>query len=105
MLEALLDTLPRARRSSTLRSLPPLFTVSAKASRALGGALAAVEQDVLDPLQQVLRDLLVDLELTGVDDPHVHAGLDGVVEEGGVHGLAHRVVAAEGEGQVRHAAR
>jgi hypothetical protein len=34
-------------------------------------------------------DLLVDLEHAGVDDAHVHAGGDGVVEEGRVHGLAH----------------
>ena len=34
-------------------------------------------------------------QLLPVDDAHIHAGLDRVVEEGGVDGLAHRVVAAE----------
>ena len=70
----------------------------------LGGVGPAVQQHVLDPLQQVLRDLLVDRELAGVDDAHVEAGLDGVVEEGRVHRLAHRVVAAEGERDVADAA-
>ena len=40
---------------------------------------------------------VVDRELAGVDDAHVHAGLDGVVEEDRVHRLAHRLVAAERE--------
>ena len=42
--------------------------------------------------------------MSGVDDAHVHAGVDGVIEKRGVHRLAHGVVAAEGEGDVAHAA-
>jgi len=49
-------------------------------------------------------ELLVDPQLAGVDDPHVHAGGDGVVEEHRVHRLAHRIVAAERERHVAHAA-
>ena len=64
----------------------------------------AGEDDVLDPLEQLRLDVLVDGELAGVDDPHVEAGADRVVEEDGVHRLAQRVVAAEGEAQVRDAA-
>lgn len=45
------------------------------------------------------------LEHAGVDDAHVHARGDGVVEEDGVHGLADDVHAAEAEGEVRDAAR
>src|SRR5882672_3742519 len=56
-------------------------------------------------LEQLGRDLVVDLELAGIDDAHVHAGLNGVVQEHRVHRLAHRLVAAEGEGQVADAAR
>ena len=56
----------------------------------LGRVGPAVEQHVLDALEQVLGDLLVDLELAGVDDAHVEAGADGVVEEGRVHRLADR---------------
>ena len=66
----------------------------------LGGLRVAVEDHVLAGVAQLLRDLVVDLELAGIDDAHVHAGLDGVVEEHRVHGLAHRLVAAEGEGEV-----
>ena len=61
----------------------------------VGGVGPAVEQHVLDALEQVLGDLLVDLELAGVDDAHVEPGADGVVEERGVHRLADHVVAAE----------
>ena len=55
-------------------------------------------------LEQVLRDVLVDDELAGVDDAHVHAGLDGVVQERRVNRLAHHVVAAEREREVADAA-
>ena len=48
---------------------------------ALGGVGAAIEQHVLDELLQLRLDLLVDLEHAGVDDAHVHAGLDGVIEK------------------------
>ena len=70
----------------------------------VGGVGPAVQEDVLDPFEQVLGDLFVDLELAGVDDPHVQAGADGVIEERGVHRLADRVVAAVRERHVAHAA-
>ena len=44
-------------------------------------------------------------DLPGIDDRHVEAGRDGVIEEHRVHGLPHRLVAAEGKRQVGHAAR
>ena len=72
---------------------------------ALGRIGAAVQDDVLAGLAQVRVDGLVDRKLAGVDDPHVHARLDGVIEEDRVHRLAHRLVAAERERQVGDAAR
>ena len=65
---------------------------------------APVEQHVLDQFQQVGRDVLVDGELAGVDDAHVQPGPHRVEQERRVHGLAHHVVAAEGERQVGDAA-
>ena len=70
----------------------------------LGRVGPPVEDDVLDVLEQILRDVLVDDQLAGVDDPHVHAGLDRVVEERRVNRLADDVVAAERERQVADAA-
>ena len=43
--------------------------------------------------------------MTGIDDTHIHAGADGVVEEYRVDRLAHRIVAPEGKGHVGDAAR
>ena len=63
----------------------------------LGRVLAPVEDDVLDALEQLGLDVLVQHELAGVDDAHVEPGADRVVEERGVHRLAHDVVAAERE--------
>ncbi len=70
----------------------------------LGRVGTAVEQHVLDVREQLLGDVLVDGELAGVDDAHVHARLDRVIQEGGVHRLADDVVAAERERQVADAA-
>ena len=56
----------------------------------LGRVGPPVQDHVLHPLAQVAGDILVDRELPGVDDAHGHALADRVVEEHGVHGLAHR---------------
>ena len=74
------------------------------AEQPLGGVGAAVEQHVLDQLEQVLRDLLVNRELPGIDDAHGQPRADGVVEKRRVHRLAHGFVAAEGERDVADAA-
>src|SRR5690606_34287554 len=64
-----------------------------------------VQNHILDLVTQLRRDLVIDLQLAGVDDAHLQPGLDRVVEKYRVYGLAHRVVATEGEGHVRHATR
>ena len=69
-----------------------------------GGVGTAVEQHVLDALAQGRGNVLIDRELAGIDDAHVHAGLDGVEQEHRMHGLAHLLVAPEGEGEVGNAA-
>ncbi len=71
----------------------------------LGRVRAAVENDVLDQLAQLRVDVVVDRQLAGVDDAHVHAGGDRVVQEDRVDRLADAVVAAEREADVAHAAR
>ena len=64
-----------------------------------------IEEHVLDALLQLWLDVLVDRELPGVDDSHVETGTNRVVEEGRMHRLAHDVVAAEGEAEVRDSTR
>src|ERR1700694_1380348 len=73
--------------------------------QALGGIRPSIEDDVFDQFEQVLRDVLINDQLAGVDDAHVEARLDRVIQKCGVHGLAHPVVATEGERQVGNAAR
>jgi hypothetical protein len=72
--------------------------------QALGAVAAAIEHDVLDALAQLRVDVVVERQCTGVDDAHVHARGDRVVQEHDVDRLPHGFVAAEGEGDVRHAA-
>ena len=73
--------------------------------RVLLAGRAAVQDHVLDGLAQLGLDVVVDRQVAGVDDAHVHARVDGVEQEHRVDGAAHRLVAAEAEGDVRHPAR
>ena len=99
------STVPRAPRE-VLGDLPALrLERLGERDEPLGRVRPPVEHHVLDPLAQLRRNLVVDAELAGVDDAHRHAGPDRVVEEHCVDRLAHRVVAAEREAHVRHAAR
>ena len=68
--------------------------------QAVGAVVTAIEHHVLNQLFQFRIDLVVDHELAGVDDAHVHAGLDGVVQEHRVDGFTHGIVAAERERHV-----
>src|SRR5579864_6975988 len=73
--------------------------------QALGGVGAAVEHHVLAGLAQFGIEIVIDRHLAGIDDAHIHAGCDGVIEEHRMHRLAHCFVAAERERKIRHAAR
>ena len=97
--EALLDR--RVAPGEVALALRPLaLDARGVLDEALRRVGAAIEDDVLDLLEQLRLDVLVDCELAGVDDAHVEAGRDGVVEERRVHRLADRVVAAEREAEV-----
>ena len=96
----------RQARSCAFASLPLAAAIAlGESEQPLRRVGAAVEHDVLARLAQLRVDRLVDRELAGIDDAHVHAGLDGVIEKDRVHRLAHRLVAAEREREVGDAAR
>jgi len=88
--------------------LPGLLFLAAEFFRqrqqALGRAGVAVEDDVFAGLAQLGVDVVIDDHLPGIDDAHVHARLDGVIQEHRMHRLAHRLVAAERERQIGDAA-
>ena len=64
-----------------------------------------VEHHVLGEFAKLRIDVVIDRQCPGVDDAHVHAGGDRVIEEHRMHRGAHRLVAAEGEGEVGDTAR
>ena len=103
--QALLDRLlaPGKIDLALLRALPAIFL--GRLEQPVGGVGATVEDHVLDQLAELGIDVVVERELAGIDDAHVHAGLDGVIEEHRMHRLAHPLVAAEGEGEIGDAAR
>ena len=71
----------------------------------LGCALVGVENHVFDAAKQGWFNAVIYLKHCRIDYCHVESGPYCVVEEGRVHGLAHGVVAAEGERQVGDSAR
>ena len=98
------------------RSIPPREILGGPLHPALAGVApgqleqpfrrvgSAVEDDVLYQFAQLRLDLVVDRQDASVDDGHVEARCDRVVQEDRVDRLAHAVVAAERERHVRHAA-
>ena len=98
------SAVPRqARRAESSRDWP--LACSAISTRRSPASLPAIEHHVLDALAQLGVEVVVDADHAGVDDAHVHPRLDRVIEEHGVDGFAHRVVAAEREADVGDAAR
>ncbi len=70
----------------------------------LGCAGIAVEDHILAGLAQLGVDVVIDDHLPSIDDTHIHAGLDGVIQEHRMHRLAHGLVAAERERKIGDAA-
>ena len=71
------------------------FELLGEGDQSLGCIGTTVQQAVLDINQQLFVDLFIDFELPCVDDSHVKAGLNCVVEECRVHRLTHDIVASE----------
>ena len=105
MRDALVNRLLTPGKILRLRFLARAAKAVGDRQHPLGAIGAAVEHHVLAGLAKLGVNLVVEGKLTCIDDAHVHAGLDGVVEEDRVHRLAHEFVAAEREAEVRHAAR
>ena len=85
--------------------LRPALELVGHGQQAIGRIRAAVENHVLAQFAQFRIDGVIHVKLPGVDDAHVHARLDGMIQKHAVHGPAHRFVAAETERQVGNAAR
>lgn len=98
------------------RAVPPLlglrgsldladrFKLLRKRDEPLGRVGATVEDNVFDVLQQLFVDLFIDLKLPGVDDAHIQAGLDRVIQKHRVHRFSHGIVATKTEADIADAA-
>lgn len=62
-----------------------------------------IKYHVLNDLQMVIGDISVCDLRSRIDDAEIHAGIDGMVEENSMHGLADVVVATERETKVANA--
>ena len=93
------------RHSSSLTALCPCcLTVSAKVTSRSVASGRRFNSTSSTRSKQVLGNLFVHGQLSGVHNPHVQPGLDGVIEERRVHRFAHKVIAAKREGDVADAA-
>ena len=70
----------------------------------LGAIVTTVEDHIFNRIAQLGGQVVVNRQLSGVDDPHVHAVANGVVKEYRVNGFTNRVVTTEGERHVGDAA-
>ena len=68
-----------------------------KLQQSFGAIVTAVEDHVLNCIAQLSGQVVVNCQLSGVDDPHVHTVANGVVEEYCVNGFTYWVVATERE--------
>ena len=88
-----------SRQAKSSRGLHPLTLVAfGERQQSLGGVRPPVEDDILASLAQFRLDFGVDRKLARVDDSHIHAGGDGVIEKDRMHGLADPLVAAKRKG-------
>src|SRR5690606_26313162 len=104
MLESLLDGLAAPCGGFRLRLLAAVRVLLGELDEPLRSIVAAIQEHVLHALEQLIRTLVVHLDLTRVYDAHVHPGADGVVQKRRVHGLPHGIVPAKGEAQIAHTA-
>jgi len=77
--------------------LPRAAEFVGQRQQTFGGVRALVEDDVLAGFAQFRIEVVIDRHLPGIDDAHVHAGLDGMIQEHRMHRLAHALIAAERE--------
>ena len=66
----------------------------------IGSIFSPVQDHILHQFQQILRDLVVDQEVSSVDDPHIQTGFDGMEKEGRMHGFPDKIVPPEREGKI-----
>ncbi len=68
----------------------------------VGAVGPAVQHNILDQFFQLGLNLVINNQLSGVYNPHIEAGFDGVVQEDRMNGFSHRIVAAERKRYVTH---
>ena len=73
-----------------------------KAVRRIG---AAVQNNILNPLAQLIGDIIINRQLTRIDNRHIETCRNGVIEKDRMHGFAHRIISAKGETDIRQSAR
>ena len=62
--------------------------------------IAAIKDHILNTLAQFRLNIIINIELTGIDDRHIKASLDRMIQKYRVHCAAHRFVTAKRERNV-----
>ena len=81
------------------------FETLGNLEQSVGAIFAAIEDYILDTLAQFRLEFVIHRQHPGIDDAHVQASLNRVIEKDCVHRLAHVVVATERKRNVRDATR
>ncbi len=72
--------------------------------QAFGSVCTTIEHHIFAGLAQFRINRVINGELTGIDDAHIHANLNGMIEEDSMHRFAHRLIATERERQIGNTA-
>ena len=104
MREPLFDRVLPPREIDFLSLLSGALKFLGQVQEPLGCIGATVQDHIFAGFAQLGIEIVINRNLPGIHDAHVHAGFDGVIEKYRVHGLTHPFVSAEGERQVRNAA-
>ncbi len=104
MLQPLFDRLVRATRPLSTSAFVVLLNGVGECEQSLRRVGRRFNRHVLDQLKQIFRNFFVNGELAGIDDAHIQAGMDRVIQKCRMHGFADDVVATERKRYVADAA-
>ena len=96
--------LPPGQVTRHLRALALPAVLLGHLQQAVGRIIATIQDYILNALAELSVDIVINVQLAGIHNPHIHARTDRMEEENRVHGPTHRLIATEGERDVRQPA-
>ena len=71
------------------------FVFFSDLQQSISRIITAILNHILDVFTQFFRQIVINRQLTGINDAHIHAGLDRVIKECCMNRFPYRVIATE----------